>query len=379
MKPEDKEFYECLKINKVFGIDLFTLPVEMDLKFVKHIQQITRQNPNLRKKKILFLSHPQFKYHEKNILLYLNRKFKQCDCYHIDHADYSLKLKLDNVRYISKAEIFRSSYDYVIVNKGWSFLSRYISKIRSNTFYVFFLNSDAMALERDPKILQRILKADKKITYFNLFKNTLYNIYRPDPSIKMTAAINWPPSLDVFLKGPGDFLFDFLFMGGGARDYKFLYENQDLFQGKKVIVTHCDAAEHHPDKNNRDFDRNYDHKYLGLLSKIGNFICLNRINENFYCKLLLYSRITMCLFRKIISTDSTCISDAIWYGKPVITTRVEATEHLKDYAFFVENAQDIRLVIEKLEDPKYYRKVTERIQKYAREEYNIFNLLKLIK
>gem|GEM_PF-3425137 len=374
-----KHLIEYSKISKAFGVDLNKLHLELDLEYIKSIQQIIGQKPSLKDKSVLFLNHPIFVYHEKNILLFLNRIFKHCDSCHILHRYSGLNIKLENVRYISKQDIFKSTYDYVIIYKGLSFLSENISRIKSDNFFVLFLNSDVLVMEKDPEILNRIQKSNKKITYFNLFKSTLHHIYNPsEPLIKFKASINWPPSLDLFFKVPQNFLFDYLFMGGGARDYQFLYENQDLFQGKKVIITHCDSAVHHPDKDNPNFDCSYDRKYLGLLNKIDNFICLNRIDEQYYCKLLLYTRITICLFRNILSTHSTCISDAIWYGKPVITTKVEATEHLKDYALFAKNAKDVKRFLKKLDDPEFYKKITRKTINYGRKEFDIYKILRLI-
>ncbi|MBN1899359.1 MAG: hypothetical protein JW827_11325 [Spirochaetes bacterium] len=372
---EEKDLVEYNKITRAFGVNPLHLPLEWDTGFIKSIQRLIDQKPYLKDKKVLFLNHPQFKYHEKSILLFLNRKFKLCDCCHLQHRYAGLNVRLENVRYILKKDIFRSFYDYVIVNKGLSFLSKNILKIKAHHFIVLFQTTDIDPVLKNPEILTKVLNSKKKVTFFNLLKNTLHNIYESDPSLKIKASIHWPPSLDLFFRVPENYLFDFLFMGGGGRDYKFVLDNRDLFKGKKVIITHCDAARFYTVQSDRDYDK----KYLNLLKKIDNFICLNRINENAYCKLLLYSRIILCPFRRIMGADSTCISDALWYGKPIITNDVKATYHLKEHAFFIKGPEDFKSILNKLNDPAYYMKVTRKIMNYARKEYNIYNLLKLIK
>lgn len=373
-KLQKKEFFEIAKIEKAFSIDFYSLPVELDYKFIKNIQHVINQEPFLINKKVLFLSNPQFKYHEKNILLFLNRKFKKCDCYHIDHPNYSLKTKLENVYYIPKTNIPCSFYDYVIVYKGIEFLSQEIKKIKSKKFFVFLTNSDDITIRQNLKIYENLYQFQKKIIYFNLFKDALPCIGGIGSCLNIKASINWPPSLDIFYKVPQKLLFDYLFMGGGARDYKFIYDNRKLFKDKKIIITHCDAKKHY--KSHRDYA--YDTKYLNLLKKNKKIICLNRINETLYCRLILYSKTTICLFRKTVGTDSTCISDAMWYGKPVITNETRATKHLRDYVFFIKNAEDMTLILHELDDPQFYKKVSQKIMTYARKKNNIFNLLKKI-
>lgn len=373
-KLDRREFREIAEINKAFHIDFYHLPLGLDIPFIQSVQAMLTQGPCLKKKTVLFVNDSQFKYHEKHILLFLNRKFKHCDCYNIANPNFSLKTSLKNVRYLTES-IPDKFYDRVIVYRGLEFLLQNINKIKTDKFYVLLTNIDVVYIHKNQDTLDILKKLKNKIVYFNLFKNTLDYISPSASQIQFQDAINWPPNLDIFYHVPKKFVFDYLVMGGVSRDYRFLYNNRRLFKGKKVIITHCDANKYRRDQN----ERSYDMKYLGLLNKNKEFICLKRIHESLYCRLLLFSRITICMFRKKVGTDSTCISDAIWYGKPVLTTKTMATDHLKNHAFFIHNTKDMKTILHKLKDRSFYENMTKKITKYARKENNIFNLLKLIK
>ncbi|MBN1899613.1 MAG: hypothetical protein JW827_12630 [Spirochaetes bacterium] len=372
-----KELAEINKLKQALGIDILDLPFQMDPGFIKKVQCLIQQKPFLGNRNVLLLSEPQFKYHEKNILLFLNRKYRKCDCCFTRHASYSAKAKLKNVRYIPKTDIQRSSYDHVIVYNCLEFFSHEITKIKGDKFILLLTPKDGWALAKKPEIYSSLEKFLKKTTCFILFKHHLAYTPFTWSKLKIGSSINWPATLDLFFKVPEKPLFDYLFMGGCGRDYQFLYEHRELFKDKKVIITHCDAHKHTDVYSQEDYI--YDSKYTRLLKKNRNFVCLNRINEPNYCKVLLYSRVTICLFRGIVRYDSACISDALWYGKPVITNQTMATEYMKDYIFFIRDGSDLQNVLQRLEDPAFLQKVSEKAMRYARKENNIYNILKKIK
>jgi len=75
------------------------------------------------------------------------------------------------------------------------------------------------------------------------------------------------------------------------------------------------------------------------------------------------------------SGDYTCIADAMWYGKPVLTNRVGANLHLEDRVIFFDDSQDLQMKLTQLEDEDYYNEVCENTIKAARKKNNMFNLL----
>ncbi|MDD5066209.1 MAG: hypothetical protein PHF84_04115 [bacterium] len=372
---EKKDLAGTDKVQQAFGIYLPDLPVEWNGEFIRNVRKIIGQGPFLGKKSVLLLSNPQFKYHEKHILLYLSYKFKKIDCCCVYHPDYSLKAKLKSVRYIPLSDITRSCYDYIIVYKCLGFFSGAIDSVRAGKYYVLMTGTDISDMQKDPGISRKLSRSGKKVVYFNLFKHTISRSVFPGQNRKKHAAINWPPTLDVFYKVPREPLFDLLFMGGAWRNYKFLYENRRIFGDKKVIITHCDARMH---SGGTKQEFNYDSKYISLLKKERNMICLDRLNESLYCRLLLYTKSVICLFRHPVQYDSGCISDALWYGKPVITNKTLATRYLKNHVLYVASGREFGEALKKLEDPEFYRQVSRKAMDYAGRENNIFSLLKKI-
>ncbi|MBT3408804.1 radical SAM protein [archaeon] len=342
--------------------EVISLESKIDFNFYnKIIQQIKNINLN---KNILLIINP-FRSYTPLIIhwFFENVNFTQFDVY----IDESKKNKLSKeIKSVSKKYILDSTYDYIISYGALDFLD---NNILNGKKLVIFSQADIYYLmdkEFNEKNFNILFKDESdNLTFYNLFK---YNFSKTmvgslSNKISLKYSIGLPPDINLFFENPSNNkIFDFIFLGGKDRNYKFLYENRDLFDGKKVLIT-----------NKLDCKESESIKYIKLLEENKNFITLSHVSNEIYAKLLLNSRICLTFFKGIHNADYTSLSDAMWYGLPIITNPIFTYNHIKEEFIFVSNRNELILALKKIEN-KYVEKSLI-VKKYARSNINVFDLL----
>lgn len=375
-------------IERTLGVDLANLPMTVDDAFVERVRS---QVAGLPKKdhRILLLSNSAMKFHERTFLLFFNALgLERCDCVAFDSDGRSFHPELRHVRYLSaEAASDRNAgtgpYDLVISFDSNQKLpwfrdaagapgakTVHVGRTRENLAPGPEAAEDVGSLRRWVGSV-RHLRAPAVRVYSTL-RNTLteadFRAGLGDRRIDYRADIDLPPNIDTYFETPTEPRIPYLVLGGGDRDYGFLLENRDVFDGR-VLVTSAEVRPGRGDEADRQ------NRIIETLRKDPKFVCVSYLNPELYIRAILHSRAIVIPFTGEIKTDYTSISDAIWYGKPVLTNRVQANAHLADRVTFYRDARDLRVKLGRLRETSSYREQCERTKIRARANHNLHELL----
>jgi hypothetical protein len=273
-------------------------------------------------------------------------------------------LTTSRVRVLSQAEP-GESYDAVV-----AYGSAEVADTTPLTGKLLLLHTlrDHDYLRRNQRRLAHLMQRPRRsIGWYNLFAHTIKprSLGRFRSRLMIRAAIDWPPNLPV-AHDPASVApcVDYLVLGGKDRDYRLLYQYRALLAGRSVVLTHCDD-----DISSRQ------RPYLELLQREPGFVAIGRLPSLLYCRLLLSARVVLTLFEGRHTTDYTCLSEAMWYGIPIITNRVAATRHLRGVVSLVKNQRQLGRALERLDGATTRERCSQKLLRHARQHNNLDALL----
>ena len=374
------------EIERALGVDLAALPVTLDDAFVKEVRDQVAKLPK-KDLRILLLSNSLKKFHERTFLLFFNalgpERIKRCDCVAFDSDGRSFHPELRNVRYIDPKEAcVPGAYDVVISFDSNQKLPAFGDATAAATVHVGRTRSNLSpeplhSLPAPKSGLGRLLggigqRRPPAVRVYSTLRSTLsegdFRKGLANRPVDYRADIDLPPNLDTYFETPKKARIPYLVLGGGDRDYGFLLENRDLFDAP-VLVT---SAEERP---GRGTEADRQNRIISALRKDPKFVCVSYMNPELYLRAILHSRAIVIPFTGEILTDYTSIADAIWYGRPVLTNRVQANAHLGDRVTFYTGPSDLRRKLDALRDDDFYAAACDRTKLHARANHNLHDLL----
>jgi hypothetical protein len=321
-----------------------------------------------KKSRVLILFKNNHQGHLRELLAFFDNSKINEMCYHnltevTRNPEYSLK----NIRAIPLEKVLNEKFDYIIAYCCMDFIDTH----KLSGKIIMLLSHVDEEYIRSSKKEDFLLEYPKKsIACYNLMKDGIsfkeYNHFYK--TIEFKDSIRWPPDIPVSYKKPdlSKKIFDFVLLNGNARNFKFICDNLDLFDGKKVVII-------------RGLEKSSEtaSEQLNTLKKQPNFIFTPLISFEDYCKILLHSKIAIDFYKspEITARGFTFISDAMWYGIPIITNKVNATSFLGKNLFFVNTKKDFVSAISALNEPKKYKEISSKLCEYAYKNHNIWDIL----
>ncbi len=370
-------------LREAFGVALDELPLPLDRGFLAEVQRRLAALPNKRLR-LLLLSNPIKKYHEDTFLRFFDAlRLDVCDCVLFDDQRRSLRPTLEHVRYCSTlSEVAGRRYDYVVSFDSNQRLCEVARAVRAPPIHVGRVRGNLLAGRPPGEAPWSTLGAslNPRRLAARLAPVPVYGTLRHTQSrwdyvrglgwqaARLRASIDFPPNTELSYARPARLHFPFLVLGGHDRDYAAVARSAAAF-GEKTLVTLA-APEARVERLPRE-----QRAGLEALRRDPRFLCLSWLREDLYLRLLLHSRVVVVPVRGGAPTDYTSISDALWYGKPVVTRRVRATAHLGDRVTFFDNEAELAAKLEQLRDEDYYEQVSARRQALARTQHSLIDLL----
>ena len=366
------------KVRDAFNVDLPQLPLGVDNQHIKNVQGVIQNLPN-KNIRLLILSNAERKMHQHAVLSFLNSiHTASCDLIHYGSEDRGRPPHFPNITSIKTFEDAKrrvktsgEPYDIIISFDSNEMLSLACSTLDAPGIHIGRLSWNIQNTSKWRRAL-RYLPRPPRGQSFDVY-NTLGDTYGAldfqrglnNHPINIRKQINFPPHVPTHYLPPKDKVFPFLVIGGGDRDYSLLHQCRHAFD-KRVLVVAANV------RRNEGFSQKH---ALFRLKSNQRFVCLPYIWDELYWRCLLHSKVVVLPFRGKVRGDYTVISDALWYGKPILTTRVQANAHLDDRLTFFSDAHSLRRELLRLEDDAFYKEPSQRVMEIARQKHNLLDLL----
>lgn len=361
-----------------------SLPLEIDDDYVAGVRERVRALPQ-RPLRLLLLSNSQKKFHEKAFLLFFNAAGTGVrDCVQFDHdnrswtkefRDASLGRQLPNINFLSLEAVLAKSkqgakYDYVVSFDCNQVLPKISGAVDAPAVHI---GTPRWNVDDTPK-WRRLLSglrpgppSGEPIRVFNSkggnlasgdFRRALSNRL-----VQIRDSINFPPNVDVQFRTPATTAFPYVVLGGGNRDYRLLHRCRDAFDGRVLVLRDVEQA---------SFLQN---RALQKLRNDPKFACIPYVEADVYVRLLLHSRVVVVPVLHGVRGDYTVISDALWCGRPVVTTPVRANAHIADRLNYFQTPAELKVWIDLLADADCYRSESTRARSAALRNHDFQALL----
>lgn len=372
-------------IRREFGIDLLSLPLETDEDYVAGVRERVRELPQ-RPIRLLLLSNSEKKFHEKAFLLFFNAAGTGArDCVQFDDDDRSwtkesrdpgVGPRLSNINYLSLDSALAkvsagASYDYVVSFDCNEVLARVSDAVGAPAVHI---GTPRWNVEHTPK-WRRLLQALRPpasprgdaIRVFSAMGGNLsstdFRRALGNRLVQVRDSINFPPNVDVHFRTPSTPAFPYVVIGGGNRDFRLLHRCRHAFDGKVLVLRDAGKESllqrHAMEKIRRD----------------AKFVCIPYVDAAIYLRILLYSRVVVLPLLHGIRRDYTVIPDALWCGRPVVTTSIRANAHLADRLNYFRNAADLKHWVDVFAEPEQYQLECRRVRTAALREHDFQGLL----
>ncbi|MBW2979919.1 radical SAM protein [Candidatus Woesearchaeota archaeon] len=351
------------KIKKNFGVDISKLELEKDKEYLNKTKKLIEGLPPKQLGILIIVGTSRRVFLEEIISFFNSVKVKYVDLYVDEQKKNQFDLPMGKINQVSKEEVLSKNYDYIISFGALHVLDEVPLKGRPMSI---LLNDFTYISQNNGNLNWLMSYDDNSVKCYNMFRHALpgASFGKFAAKMDMRYSIDWAPDNAIDYKIPKKHLFDYVFFGGRERDYRLLYDNRKAFEGKRIILTKSDALIPRRQK-----------KYLDMLRKHDNFVCIDQIPHGLFLKLLLYSKISIAFFEGNDDQDYTSLSEAMWYGKPIITNKVKANKHLSKFLLFANNSDEISHHLKQLEDKDFYNTISEKTVAFARGDNSLFTLL----
>ncbi len=362
-----------------------SLPLEIDDDYVAGVRERVRALPQ-RRLRLPLLSNSQKKFHEKAFLLFFNAAGTGVrDCVQFDHdnrswtkefRDAALGRQLPNINFLSLGAALAKAkqgakYDHVVSFDSNQVLPKVSDPVGAPAVHIGTPRwnvDDTKELPRPTLGLWRPgPPSGEPIRVFNLmggnpssadFRRALGNRL-----VQVQDSIKFPPNVDVHFRTPATPAFPYVVVGGNNRDFRLLYRCRDVFDGKVLVLQ---ATPRGSSRQNRALEK---------IRRDPRFVCVCDLDAATYLRVLLYSRVVVLPFRVGLDRNCTVVGDALWCGRPVVTTRVRPKAPIADRLSFFRSRAGLKRWVDLLADEKQYRTECARVRNVAVREHDLQRLL----
>ncbi len=321
--------------------------------------------------RVLVVTDAAMKYQEKAVLTFLGHApFSRCDAWIARSRERSLEPAVRGLRYVTEREARAGGYDRVI---GFDANAAFVEQCAWHECpgsFVGKVREPHRAGTREA-LAQLVARVRTYTTHVSLPNQAAaLDAFFGSGRSRPCGGIDLPPNLDLHLAPGGAPRFPCVLLGGGDRDYAFALAHAGRVAGG-IVVTQGDLA---PGK----LDAGADREALVAMRSDPRFTMVPRLPPVAYARLLLHARIVLVPVRGRAEGDYTCIADAAWYGRPVLTNRVAANAHMGDRVLFYDGPGELEARFRELEDPARWRESSSRAREAARRRSDLFALLERV-
>lgn len=351
-------------IQRSMGIDLHDLKTPIVPGFAPPIVERIASLPAL-SLRILLLSNATMKFQEQVLLSFFGRlSTTATDVLTVSGMDRSIRPQLLLARYVDEAEASRTEYDVVV---GFDCGVRLLEEVRRREVPGVLIGIPRTA--GDPAGSLRPLLRHPLRGYTTQWWSTSMEcgFALGVGNVDVRSRILYPPNVPLNRETPAHPAFDILVPGGGDRDYELLRRIVDEIGAERVLVTAASGGGPHlHDPRNEAIEQ---------LGGDDRFVLIDWIPAYRYVDIVANARVVVLPLIGVARGDLTCISDALWYGRPVLATRTAATEHLEGVVTFFEDPSDVARALARLDEAEEYEAVSARSRAHAREHHDFYKLL----
>lgn len=346
------------------GIDLHHLQTPVDPGFAPPIVARLASLPAL-ELRVLLLSNATMKFQEQVLLSFFGRlSSRATDVLTVSGTDRSIRPPLPRARYVDEALASRTEYDVVV---GFDCGVRLLEEVRAREvpgILIGIPRTPGEPVASSWPLLRYPLRG-----YTTQWWSTSQEcgFALGVGNVDVRRRILYPPNVPLNRATPAHPAFDILVPGGGDRDYALLRRVVDEIGARRVLVTAATGGGSHLDDPRNDA--------VEQLGGDDRFVLVDWIPAHRYVDIVANARVVILPLIGVARGDLTCISDALWYGRPVLTTRTAATGHLDGVVTFFEHPSDVARALARLHEEHEYQAVSARSRAHAREHHDFYGLL----
>jgi hypothetical protein len=344
-----------------FGVTFSELRARADSGVVRALGARIGALPR-RRLRVLLVTNSTMKFQERLVLSFFDHAgLSACDCWIAEQAERSIVPKLENVRYVERSQAEHETYDAVVAFDCDRTLLELCAARSVPGYFIGYPRQSNHPPQRFPRLRVPIRAY---VTQPRFHTRAALETWFGRHNVTYCAGIHFPPNVPIQLACPERLRFELLVPGGGDRDYERLFRIRAALP-ERVLVTNARSPAYLGDRRN-DF---------GILSRDPRFVLLEWVPAERYAELLLHARVVLLPAIGLATGEYTCISDALWFGKPVLTSPVHATLALPDRVTLCEDDAAFVRQLAALRDPARHAERSRAALTIGRREHNLLELL----
>jgi hypothetical protein len=348
-------------LSASFGLTFSELRARPDPLFARELAERVNALPE-KPLRLLVATNSMMKFQERLVLSFFDHaKLAACDCWIAEQADRSIVPKLRNARYVERSQIGRETYDAIVGFDCDRTLLSLCSERSLPGFFVGYPRQFDQPPQRIPRLLEPI---QAYVTQPRFHSRQPLEVWFGRGNVTYRAGIHFPPNIPTQLALPERCCFDVFVPGGGDRDYELLYRIREALP-ERVLVTNARSPAYVGEARN-DFR---------ILERDPRFVLLDWVPAERYAELLLHARVVLLPVVGLALGEYTCIADAIWFGKPVLTSPVKATRAIPDRVTLCDDDVAFVRELDALRDPELYARRARTARSIGRREHDLLELL----
>jgi hypothetical protein len=344
-----------------FGVGFSELRAGADPAFARELAERVRALP-AKPLRVLLATNSTMKFQERLVLSFFDHaKLDRCDCWIAEQADRSIVPELRRARYVDATQIEHERYDAMVAFDCDRTLLELCAARSLPGYFLGYPRQFHQPPARFPRLREPI---QAFVTQPRFHTREALETWFGPRNVSFCAGIHFPPNVPIQFALPARSRFELMVPGGGDRDYELLYRIRDALP-ERVLVTNARMPPMLGDARN-DFT---------ILTRDPRFVLLDWVPAERYAELLLNARVVLLPVLGWALGEYTCIADAIWFAKPVLTSPVQATLQLSDRVRLCGDDAAFVGELGALGDPERYAACARTAQAYGRREHDLLELL----